>query len=160
MVQANDKPDKTHDRLTKELNKLKTDLNNEGNMDTDLSKRQLRSRSIVVPMPRVPTFGQMTTVDTTVPNPLPPIGQVQSSLRSNFPEEEETHKEIKDHRARITKSSKTNTKPKPPSYLSKCANMSWKPERTNLKERKIKINILTTHIHFQRQMSRTRMIET
>ena len=33
------KPDKTHDRLTKELNKLKADLKNEGNMGTDLSKR-------------------------------------------------------------------------------------------------------------------------
>ena len=30
MVQANDKPDKKPDRLTKELNKLKTDFNNEG----------------------------------------------------------------------------------------------------------------------------------
>ena len=35
MTEENDKPNKTHDRLTKELNKLKTDLNNEGNMDTD-----------------------------------------------------------------------------------------------------------------------------
>ena len=38
MVGANNKPDKTHDKLTKELNRLKTDLNNEGNMDTDLYK--------------------------------------------------------------------------------------------------------------------------
>ena len=54
MAQANEKPDKTHDKLTKELNKLKIDLNNEGNMDTDLTKRQLRSRMIVVPTPRGP----------------------------------------------------------------------------------------------------------
>ena len=40
MVQTNKKPDKTHDRLTKELNKLKIDLNiNEGNMDNYLTKR-------------------------------------------------------------------------------------------------------------------------
>ena len=38
MAQANDKTNKTHDRLTKELHRFKTDLNNKGNMDTDLSK--------------------------------------------------------------------------------------------------------------------------
>ena len=47
MAQANDKPHKAHGRLNKELNKLETDLNNEGNMDTNLSKRKLRGRSIV-----------------------------------------------------------------------------------------------------------------
>ena len=41
-------------------------------MDTDLSKRQLRSRSIAVSTPRVPTTGQMTTVDTTVPQSITP----------------------------------------------------------------------------------------
>ena len=53
MVQANEKPDKTHDRLIKELNRLKTDLNNDGGIDTDLPKRQLRSRMLVAPTPRV-----------------------------------------------------------------------------------------------------------
>ena len=42
MVQANEKPDKTHDKLTKELNKLKVDLNHEGNMDTDLTKETVK----------------------------------------------------------------------------------------------------------------------
>ena len=80
MVQANDKPDKTLDRLTKKLNKLKTDLNNEGHMDTDLSQRQIRSRTIVVPTPRVPNASQMTTLDTTVPQSITPqVEQVQSS---------------------------------------------------------------------------------
>ena len=58
------KPDKTHDRLIKELNRLKTDLNNKGNMDTDLTKRQLRSRMLVVP---TLSPSQTTTVDTTGP---------------------------------------------------------------------------------------------
>ena len=113
MVQENNKPDKTHDRLTKELNKLKTDLINESNMDTDLLKKQLRSRTIVVPTPRVPNTGQMTTVNTTVPQSITPqVWQVQSSY--DVPENEESYKEIKDHKAKITKNSKTNNKPKPP----------------------------------------------
>ena len=70
MAQANEKPDKTHDKLTKELNKLKIDLNNEGNMDTDLTKRQLRSRMIVVPTPRVLNASQMATVIPLTPNPI------------------------------------------------------------------------------------------
>ena len=41
-------------------------------MDTDLSKRQLRSRSIVVSMPKVPNIGEMTTVDTIVPQSITP----------------------------------------------------------------------------------------
>ena len=51
----------------KELNRLKTDLNNEGNVDTDLTRRQLRSRILVAPTPRVPSPSQMTAVDTTEP---------------------------------------------------------------------------------------------
>ena len=38
MAQANEKPDKTHDRLIEELNRLKTDLNYVGDMDFDLIK--------------------------------------------------------------------------------------------------------------------------
>ena len=102
MAQANNKPDKTHDRLTKEVNRLKTDLNNEGNMDADLST------------PGVPNTGQTTTVDTCVLQSITPqVGQVQSSHRSNFPENEESHKEIKNCMARITKSIKKNTNPNP-----------------------------------------------
>ena len=71
-MQANDKPNKIHDRLTKELKRLKTDLNNEGYMDTDLSTRQLRSRSIALSLPRVPNTGQTTTKDTTSPIQLHP----------------------------------------------------------------------------------------
>ena len=36
-------------------------------MDTDLTKRQLRSRTIVVPTPRVLNASQMATVHTTDP---------------------------------------------------------------------------------------------
>ena len=76
MVQANEKPDKTHNRLIKELNRLRTVLNNEGDIDTDLTKRQLRSRTLVAPTPRVPSPSQMTTVDTTGPNSnIPQIEQ-------------------------------------------------------------------------------------
>ena len=39
MAETNEKPDKTHDRLIKELKRLKTDLNNDSNMDTDLTER-------------------------------------------------------------------------------------------------------------------------
>ena len=53
MAQANEKPDKMHDRLIKELNRLNIDLNNEGDIDTNLTKRQLRSRTLVAPTPRV-----------------------------------------------------------------------------------------------------------
>ena len=114
MAQASNKTDKTHDRLTKELNRLKTNINNEGNMDTDLSKGQLRSRSIAVSTSRVPNTGQTATVDTTVPQSITPqVGQVQSSHRSNSPENEESHKEIRNHKSRMTKSIKTNTKPTP-----------------------------------------------
>ena len=61
---------------------------------------------------------------------------------------------------RITKVSKSNTKPNPPLNLSKLTNTSWKLKRTNCKEKEIKINILTPHIHVQRQMAKTRLIET
>ena len=44
---------KRHGKLTKELNRPKMDLNDEGNKDIDLNKRQLRSRMIVVPTHRV-----------------------------------------------------------------------------------------------------------
>ena len=70
-MQANEKHNKTHDKLTKELNKLKIDLNNEGNMDTDLTKRWLRSRTIVVPTPRVLNASQTVTVDTPISRPIP-----------------------------------------------------------------------------------------
>ena len=83
-------------------------------MGTDLSKRWLSSRSIAVSTPRVPYTGQTNTEDTTVPKFITPqVGQVQSSHRSNFPENEESHKEIKKHNVRITKSIKINTKPNP-----------------------------------------------
>ena len=72
MAQANEKPHKTHNRLIKELNRLKTDLNNESDIDTDLTKRHLRSRTLVAPIPRVPSPSQMTTVDTTGPIPTSP----------------------------------------------------------------------------------------
>ena len=78
MVQANEKPDKTHDMLTKELNKLKTDLNNEGNMDTDLTKRQVRSTMIVVPTHIVHNASQVTTVNTTDPQSNTPLLWIQS----------------------------------------------------------------------------------
>ena len=35
MAQANEKPDKTHDRLIKELKRLKTDLSSEDDIDTN-----------------------------------------------------------------------------------------------------------------------------
>ena len=65
MAQACEKPDKTHDRLMKELNRLKTDLNNDGNINTDLTRRQLRSKVLVAPTPRVLSPSQMITVDIT-----------------------------------------------------------------------------------------------
>ena len=114
-MQVKEKPDKTHDRLIKELNRLKTDLNNEGDIDTDLTKRQLRSRTLVGPTPRVPSPSHMTTEDTTGPNfNIPWIEQDSSSPRFNSSENEGSHKDVKGHRARITKSNKTNKKTSPP----------------------------------------------
>ena len=80
MAQANEKPDKIDDKLTKELNKLKIDLNNEGNTDTDLTKGELRSRTIEVPTPRVLSASQMAKVNTTdSQSNTPQVEQVQSS---------------------------------------------------------------------------------
>ena len=87
MAQANKKPEKIHDRLIKELNKLKTHLNNKSDIDTNLTKRQLRSRTLVTPTPRVPSPSQMTTVNT--PGPDSNISQIEqdpSSPRFNFSE--------------------------------------------------------------------------
>ena len=109
MAQANNKPDKTHNRLMKELNRLKTDLNSEGNIDTDLTKRQLRSRMLVAPTPRVPSPRQMNTVDNTGPSSNTPlIEQDPSSPRFNSSENEGSDKNVKVCKARIMKSNRTN----------------------------------------------------
>ena len=114
MVEANENPDKTHGMLIKELNRLKTDVNNKGDIDTDLTKRQLRSRTPVIPTPRVPSHSQMTTVDTTGPNSnILQIEQDPSSPRFNSSENEGSHKDIKGYWAGIMKSNKTNKKPSP-----------------------------------------------
>ena len=114
MAQANEKPDKTHNRLIKELNRLKTDLNNEGDIDTDLTKRQLRSRMLVAPTPRVPSHSQTITVDTTGPySNIPQTEQDPSSPMFNSSDNEGSHKDVKGCRARIMKSDKTNKKPSP-----------------------------------------------
>ena len=85
MAQAIKRLHKTHSKLTKELNRPKIDLNDEGNKDIDLNKRQLRSRMIVVPTPRVFNASQMTTVDTTDPQSnSPQVEQVLTSPRFNF----------------------------------------------------------------------------
>ena len=98
----------------KELNRLKTDLNSKGNIDTDLTKRQLRSRTLVAATPIVPSPSQMATVDTTGPNSnTPQIEQDPSSPRFNSSKNEGSHKVIKGHRARIMKSNKTNKKTSP-----------------------------------------------
>ena len=105
MVQANEKPDKTHNRLIKELIRLKTDLNNEGDIDTDLTKRQLRSRMLVTPTPRVLSPRQTILVDTTGLNSnILQTEQDPSSPRFNSFENESSHKDVKGCRAKITKS--------------------------------------------------------
>ena len=77
-------------------------------MDTNLTKRQL-SRTLVVPTPRVLSPSQMTTVGTTDPHSnTPQVEQDPSLPRCNFSKNEGSHKDVKGHRARITKSSKTN----------------------------------------------------
>ena len=68
MAQANKRPDKTHNKLIKEPDRLKTYLNDKGSTDIDLDKRQLRSRMIVAPTPRVFNVSQMTIVDTIDPH--------------------------------------------------------------------------------------------
>ena len=99
-----ERPIKQQDELPKKLNQLKIDLNNESNTDTDLTRRQLRSRIILVPTPRVLNASQTATVDTTDPQSnIPQVEQVQYSHRFNFPANEGSHKDAKGHRARITK---------------------------------------------------------
>ena len=136
MVQAKKKPDKTHDRLTKELNTLKTDKNNEGNMDTYLTKRQLRSRTIVVPTPRVLNASQTTTVDTIdLQSNTPQVEQVQSSYRFNFPMNKGSHKDFKGCRARIAKGSKTNSKLNPPFKSIKTGKHQLETQKKNQSQR-------------------------
>ena len=61
-------------------------------MDTGLTKRQLRSRTIVVPTPRVFNATQMATVEATGPQSnIPQIEKVHSSHRFNFLENEGSH---------------------------------------------------------------------
>ena len=80
----------------KELNRLKTDLNNEGNMDTDLTRRQLRCRMLVMPTCRVLSPSQMTRVDITEPHSnTPQVEQDPSSPRFNSSENEDSHKDVK-----------------------------------------------------------------
>ena len=123
MVQANEKPDQTHDGLMKELNRLKTDLNNEDNMDTDLTKRQLSSRTLVVSTPRALSPSQTTTVVTTGPySNTPQVEQDPSSPRFISSENEGSHKDVKGHRARIMNSKKTNKNIVPLLTLSKLMN--------------------------------------
>ena len=96
MVQANERPNKTHDRLIKKLNRLKTDLNNEGIIDTNLTKRQLRSRTLVTPTPRVPSPSQMTTMDTTGTNSnIPQIEQDPPSPRFHSSENKGSTKTLR-----------------------------------------------------------------
>ena len=115
MMEANEKPEKTHDRLIKELNRLKTDLNNEGDIDTDVAKRQLRSRMLVAPTPRVPSPRETISVDTTGLNSnIAQTEQDSSSPWFNSFKNEGSHKDVKGCKAKITKSKKTNKKPSPP----------------------------------------------
>ena len=76
-------------------------------MDTDLTKRQLRSRTLAVPTCRVLNTSQMTTMDTTDIHSHA-IEQVMSSPRFNFSENEGSHKGVRGHRARAAKGSKAN----------------------------------------------------
>ena len=127
MAKANEKPDKTHDRLMKELNKLKTDLNNEGNMDTDLTRRHLRSRMLVVPTPKVLSPSQMATVDTTEPHSnTPQIEQDTSSPRFNFSENKGSLNDVKGHRARNTKVTRLIKKQAPLFNPLELVNINWK----------------------------------
>ena len=111
---------------------MKTDINNEDGIDTDLTKRQLRSRMLVAPTPRVPSPSQMTTLDTTGPNSnIPWTEQDPSSPRFNSSKNEGSHKDVKGHRARIMKSNKTNEKPSPLLNPLKLINTNWKFEKIN-----------------------------
>ena len=70
---------------------------------------------LVAPTPRVLSPSHTTTMDTTEPHSnTPQVEQDPSSPRFNSSENEDSHKDVKDHRARITKSNKTNKKPSPP----------------------------------------------
>ena len=141
MAQANEKPDKTHDMLIKKLNKLKTDLTSEGDIDTDLTKRQLRSKTLVAATTRAPSPSQTTTVDTTGPNSnIPLTEQDPSSSRFNSSENEGSHK---GHRARIMKSNNTNKKPSPPFQSIKTCKHQLKTQKINITGQKVEISIPT-----------------
>ena len=62
---------------------------------------------IVLPTSRIPNASQITTVDTTVPLSITPqVGQVQSSHRSNSPQNEGSHRGIKDCRGKLPKTAR------------------------------------------------------
>ena len=103
-------------------------------MDTDLTKRQLRSRMLVVPTPRTLSPRQMTTLDNTDSHSYTPqVEQDPSSPRFHSSENESCHEDIKGHMDRITESNKTNKKPSPLLNPSKLININWKLKRTNSK---------------------------
>ena len=145
MAQANEKPGKTHDKLIKELNRLKTDLNNEGDIDTDLTKRQLRSRMLLVPTPRALSPRHMFSVDITgLDSNIPQTEQDPSSPRFNSFKNEGSHKDVKGHRAKVMKINKTNKKPSPLLNLLILVSTNWKLKRINFKGEKIEISIIRT----------------
>ena len=84
-------------------------------MDTNLTKRQLRSGTLVAPTPRVLSPRQMISVDTTGLNcNIPQTEQDPSSHRFHSFENEGSHNDVKGCRAKIMKSNKTHKKPSPP----------------------------------------------
>ena len=88
---------------------MKTDLINEDNIDTDLTKRQLRSRMLVAPIPRILSPRQMISVDTTgLDSNIPWTEKDPYSPRFNSFENKGSHKDINGNRAKIMKSNKTN----------------------------------------------------
>ena len=131
MVQANEKHDKIHNRLLKELNRLKTDLNNEADIDTDLTKRQLRSRMLVASTPRVPNLVKWLQ---WIPLNLIPIS----------PRQNKTHlhpglillrikvltRTLKIVGLELQKSNKTNKKMKPLLNPLKLISTNWKLEKS------------------------------
>ena len=81
----------------------------------------------------------MTTVDTSEPHSkTPQIEQDPFSPRFNSSENEGSHKDIKGHRARITKSNKTNKKPSLPLNPLRLLNTSWKLKKKKKKKNNFK----------------------
>ena len=99
---------------------------------------------LVVPTPRAPSPRQMISVDTTgLDSKISQTEQDQSSPKFNSFKNEGSHKDVNGHRAKLTKTNKTNKKPRPPFKSINTCKHQLGIQIINFKGRKVEISIPT-----------------